>query len=619
MGTPFHVTADLHSFSIRHAPYRARAVRLSERSDGALSFINTNEPDVPRRTIGEALLEAARRWPDRLWLAQRPLSGEGWEELTYREGAAKATALAAGLLRLGLKRGQVIMILSGNSIEHALLTYAAGLVGIAVCPITPAYALVATDFSRLTGARDLVQPAAYFCQDGPLFQRALDALGVRGTPVIHVRRAPDAANPVSFDDLFGNGDDAGLEAAMALVDPGDIAKLLLTSGSTGSPKAVINTHLNLTTNAGMIRATFDETFDLDPQVMATFLPWSHSLGANAILHTFTTYGASLYLDPGSATPERIGETVRTLKEVRPTYHNTVPVGWALLADQLERDEDLASKFFERVRILQYGGATLAQSVYDRVQRVAVKTVGERITFAAGYGATETAPTVTNVHWPNTRMGLLGLPVPGADLKLLPRDGGQYELRVRGASITPGYLNDRERSAAAFDDEGYFILGDLVRFADPDDPAEGLVFDGRLAEAFKLSSGAWVEAGRLRAGLVAAIGPICRDLIVTGVNEAKAGALVFLAEGPARALVEQGEVSLETLSRHPSVIAAVNAGVERWNAEAPSPGMRIIGALILPDAPDLASGEVTDKGSLAQSRAREVRKEWVTLLHGGGAP
>ncbi len=593
---------------MRAAPWRTRSVRLTPLGQGDWEFVNTHDWSDPGGLTVDALARSAHAHPDGIWLAERPPGGQGWQTTSYAQGWARVRRLAQGLLEAGLGRGQVLLILSGNSVDHACLTYAANMIGVAACPVTPAYATLAKDFSRLRYIADLVRPSAVFCAPLEPFARALDALEL--APEVQVI-TPCGQSPfgrgVRLGDLEAAAPDVRLERALQAVEPNDPAKLLLTSGSTGDPKAVVNTHRNLVSNAAMIRATFDDQIEAEPQVMATFLPWSHSLGANAILHFFTSIGATLYLDPGSATPQLISETVRTLREVAPTYHNTVPVGWALLADQFERDAALAANFFSRVRILQYGGAALAQSVYERIQRVAIATIGERITFAAGYGATETAPTVTNVHWPNARMGLLGLPVPGVRLRLLERGDGQFEMRVKGPSITPGYLRDPVRTAAVFDPEGWFILGDLVRFADSADPSQGLVFDGRIAEAFKLESGGWVEAGRLRAGLVAEIGPVARDVIITGVNAPRAGALVFLAEGPARALVADGSASLADLCGHPAIRAAVAAALARWNARAPVPALRVMGAMILPDAPDLASGEVTDKGSLAQGRLREVRR------------
>jgi feruloyl-CoA synthase len=570
----------------RDPRYAPPALDVERRADGSILLANPRPYDTTFSTMTAALEHWAAEAPERTWLAER--AGDGWRELSYAEGWALVRAAAAGLARLGLQRGAAVMIPSPNSIHHAVVAYGAMAGGFVAAPVSPQYAAAGADPVRLQRAAALLRPAAVFVEDA---LESRDALaGLMAGPVIASRNA--AAGDVSFEQLVSGPADAPLGA-----DPGATAKLMLTSGSTGPPKAVVITHANVSLNGAQIAACFE---DSEPPVTVNSAPWSHSLGGNALLHGTLHRGGTFYIDRGQPTPERFGETIDALKQISPTYHNMVPVGWTLLADALERDEALARTFFARVRVLQYGGAGLAQTTVDRVLAVAARVAGERVTFAAGYGATETGPTICNVHWLNARTGLLGLPVPGTVVKLAP-EGPKFELRVKGPQVSPGYLDDPERSAAAFDEEGFYRLGDAVRFADPERPEAGLVFDGRLVENFKLATGAFVAAGALRVAAVSAIGGAARDAIVCGEGRDGVGLLLFLNPSFRGGL--------------PAADAreAVRAGIERLNAGAKGSAGRVARALILEGAPDPASGEITDKGYINQGLARARRGAEIARL------
>ncbi|HEY0648154.1 AMP-binding protein [Phenylobacterium sp.] len=580
--------------SVANAPFRdpryaPRRLEVEHRAGGEMVLTNPTPYSREFETTTAALAHWAQAAPDRIWLAER--SGEGWRAVTFGEAWQRIAALAGGLRELGVVGDRPLLILARNHIEHALIAYAAMGQGMPVAPVSPQYGLPGANLTRLAHACQALNPAAVFTEDAALFADGLAAEVLAGLPVIAAANA--RPGDVTLERLYAAA------PALPTATPDQHAKYLLTSGSTGLPKAVINTHRGMSTNAAQITACFD---DPDPPIMVHSAPWSHSLGANAILHYSAHRGGSLYIDAGQPTAARFGETVRNLREVSPTYQNMVPAAWMLFAEELERDDDLARAFFSRVRLLQYGGAALSQAYGDRIQAVAVRTVGERISFGSGYGATETGPTASNVHWPNARMGLMGLPLPGTSVRLLP-EHGKLEFRVKGPQVSPGYLGQPELSAAAFDDQGYYRLGDAARLADPADPSAGLVFDGRISENFKLVTGTFVVVSDLRLGVLGAVGGAVTDAVVCGENRDRIGLLFYPNPTMDRAAIAD----------------AVRAGVTAFNARAKSAGGRVARALVLPDAPDANAGEITDKGYIAQSIARTLRAEATERLFADPTP
>jgi feruloyl-CoA synthase len=580
---------DIEAAPFRDARYAPRRLEVEHRRDGTMILVNPTPVTGAFRTMTEPLAHWAGLAPDRVWLAER--SGEGWRELTYGAAHEQVMALAGGLRSLGVVGERPLLILARNGLDHALIKYAAMSQGMPVAPVSPQYGLPGANLARLGHAVEVLNPAAIFTEDAALFADALGAPFLAGLPVIAAKNP--RPGDVAFETLLASAPVA------ASASPDDVAKYLLTSGSTGRPKAVICLHRNISTNAAQVASCFD---DPDPPVIVNAAPWSHSLGANAILHMAAHRGGTVYIDAGQPVAGRFAETVRNLKEVSPTYHNMVPAGWMLFAGELERDADLARTFFARVRVLQYGGANLGQEICDRIQAVAVRTVGERISFASGYGATETGPTAANVHWQNNRMGLMGLPLPGTSVKLAP-DGERLEFRVKGPQVTGGYLGLPEVSAASFDEEGFYRLGDAARLIDPQDPSQGLAFDGRLSENFKLASGTFVGVGDLRISAVGAVGDAVTDAVVCGEGRENVGLMFYPKPGHAP----------------DQIAAAVRSGIERLNAGAKGSGGRVVRALVLDSAPDANAGEITDKGYIAQSLARAVRAGDVERLFAEPAP
>jgi feruloyl-CoA synthase len=588
------LASDPEALGLRDPRYAPRRLLVDRRADGSILLSNPSAAGASVFTALDALELWAATRPGATWLAER--AGDGWRTVTYGEGLERVRALAGGVLDLGLEAGAPLLVLARNGVDHALIAFAAMSQAIPVAAISPQYGLKGAILSRLAHAVQVIQPGAVLVDDARDFTTALDSEILAGLPVIALSHAQ--AGQVTLEDLLGS------PPAATRAKPDDIAKLLLTSGSTGHPKAVVCLHKAIAITAAQVAACYE---DPDPPVAVNQAPWSHSLGANAILQMITHRGGTLYIDAGAPVAGRHLETVRNLEEIAPTYHNMVPAGWDLLAGELEHNPALARRFFSRVRVLQYGGAALAQSTCDRIQAVARATVGEGITFASGYGATETGPTATNVHWPNLTMGLMGLPVPETTVKLTPAQG-RLEFRVKGPQVCAGYYRNEAATLAAFDEEGFYCLGDAARPVDPDRPEAGLLFDGRLSENFKLSSGVFVNAGGLRIAALSAIGGAAADAVVCGENQGAVGLLIFLNRPYCQKLAGEGAWAASTVVRD-----AIREGLLRMNQEAKGGAGRIARALILQDAPDLPSGEITDKGYINQALARSRRAEDVRRL------
>ncbi|MEM9939566.1 MAG: feruloyl-CoA synthase [Pseudomonadota bacterium] len=601
----------------REVPYLPQKLSVDRREDGSILIENGQ----PLKPYPDHMLEPIRHWaetaPDRIWLAQRdPVdpSKPGWQEITYAKAWGRIQDLAEGFLAAGAGPDAPLMILSRNAIDHALVMYAAMLAGSPVVPVTPAYALLSQDFQRLNYIDRLTEPKFIYVENGAEYQRGLEGMTVGDRLVLFSRNAPSGYKSVSLE-AFAEPASGAVDQAYSALNPDMVAKYMMTSGSTGDPKAVINTHEMIAANAKMIRSVWDEP-RLDeicggPQVMCTFLPWSHTYGANAILHNITDWGGTLYIDWGAPTPDHLPEMLRNLREVSTTQHTTVPAAWAALATEFERDEALATTFFKRIVSMAYGGAAMGQDIYERIQKVAVAQTGQRISLSAGYGATETSPTASNVHWPNDTMGLIGCPLPGNVFKLVPHSES-YELRVKGVNVTPGYYRNPEKTRDAFDDEGFYCLGDAVRFADAEDPKMGLAFDGRTVEEFKLASGTWVSAGKLRVQAIQATEGVLSDVVVCGLNRDDIRLLGFLNQTFCQKLVGDSR-SLAELTEAEEVIEAVRAGLRRHNQVHPNTASRISCITLMQSPPDADSGEITEKGYLNQFKVQARRAADVDRL------
>jgi feruloyl-CoA synthase len=598
----------------RKIEWLKRDIAVERRGDGII-VLKSRIPLKPyEKHIPASLSKWAEERADRTWLAQRAGSDRQWRKLSYAEAKRTADALTQGLLDLKLKPESPVAILSGNSIEHALMTMAAMQAQFPAAPVSPAYSLMSHDHAKLKYLFDLIKPAVVMVQDGPTFEKALKTLPLDGVTVIHVARPCEGIESIAFADLAATPVTKDVEQSIAKITPDTVGKLLFTSGSTGMPKAVINTQAMMCANAAMMM----QVRPRDPHgPQATYLdwmPWNHTMGGNALFNPVLTEGGTLYIDDGRPMPGMIEETLRNLREISPTYYANVPAGYAALAAAMEKDDALCRSFFKNLGLMAYGGARLPDDLYDRMQALAVRATGQRIVFYTGWGSTETAPTATGTYWDTERVGLIGLPFPGVELKMVPC-GSKYELRLRGINVTPGYFGQPDLTKAAFDDEGFYCIGDAGVFVDPDDPVQGIIFAGRVVEDFKLTTGTFVHVGSLRTDAIAAATPVVQDALVTGQDRAFVGLLAWPNLHACRQIVGNPDASYEDVVKHPEVLACLKRGLEAHNSSSEgASSRRVARAMLMIEPASIDGNELTDKGYINQRAGLERRAALVQRLY-----
>ena len=573
--------ARLHT-NLRYAP---AVVQVEKRADGAMLLRSPQALKPYARCVGEWLKQWYEKAPDRVFLAER--KGEGWRRLTYRDALSDARRIGQALLNLGLNAERPAAILSDNSIDHALLALGAMHVGVPVAPISPAYSLMSKDFAKLKHIFGLLKPGLVFAAEPEKFAPALAAVGAKSTPVAELLET----NPGSTG-----------EVAHSRVTPDTVAKILFTSGSTGVPKGVMNTQRMLCSN----QQTWAQVWlflEERPPVLCEWLPWNHTFGGNATFNMVLRNGGTLYIDGGKPAPGLVEITARNLKEISPTIYFNVPRGFDLLLPYLESDAQLRKNFFRELDMVFYAGAALPQNLWERIEKLAIQEKGGALAMVSAWGSTETAPKATCVHYPIERAGVVGLPTPGCEVKLVP-SGGKLEARVKGPNVTPGYFRSPELTAAAFDEEGFYRIGDALKLADPAAPEKGLVFDGRVAEDFKLTTGTWVHVGQIRVKLIAACNPLLQDAVITGHDRDEIGALLFMSAAakdlPRDAIEAKLKNALNELSR------------EGGSSTHPT---RL---LVLSEPPSIDAGEITDKGYINQRAVLERRAALVEKLYAAPA-
>jgi feruloyl-CoA synthase len=600
--------------AFRKIEWLKRDIAIERRDDGTI-VLKSRIPLQPyERHIPASLAKWAKQAPERIWLAQRGGPERAWRKVSYGEAKRLVDGLTQGLLDLKVGEGRPVAILSGNSIEHALMTQAAMQARLPAAPVSPAYSLMSQDHAKLKYLFGLIKPAVVMVQDCPTFEKALRALDLTGVTIIHVDRPSAGIESIAFADLAATPVTADVEESIAGITPDTVGKLLFTSGSTGMPKAVINTQQMMCANAAMMMQARPRDPKGPVATMLDWMPWNHTMGGNAAFNPLLVDGGTLYIDDGRPIPGQFDETLRNLHEVSPTYYANVPAGYAALAAAMEKDDALCRSFFKNLTVMAYGGARLPDDLYDRMQALAVKTTGQRIVFYTGWGSTETAPTATGTYWNTERVGLIGLPFPGVELKMVPC-GSKYELRLRGIIVTPGYFRQPELTAKMFDEEGFYCIGDAGVFVDGDDPLVGIIFAGRVVEDFKLTTGTFVHVGSLRTDAIAAATPVVHDALVTGQDRPFVGLLCWPNLHACRQIVGNPAATYEEVVAHPEVVACLKRGLEAHNrSSGGSSSLRVARAMLMIEPPSIDGNELTDKGYINQRAGLERRAALVERLY-----
>ncbi len=583
-------------------------------ADGTTTLHSTEQLQAYPQRLTDRLEHWAQRAPDRSLVARRDASG-AWRHVSYAQMLDRVQRVAQALLDQGLSVQRPLAILSGNDIEHLTLALAAMWAGVPYTPISTAYSLVSQDYGKLRHILQTTTPGLVFASD-TAYADAIVATVADDVPVVMTQGAVPGREVLSFESLLAATPTPALAAAHATVGPDTIVKFLFTSGSTKQPKGVITTHHMVCANLQMIRQCLGFLAD-EPPVLVDWLPWNHVFGGTHNVGIALYNGGTLYIDDGKPTPAGMTETLRNLREISPTIYFNVPKGFEEIVTAMDSDTALRDRLFKNCRAMMFAGAALNQGVWDRLNAHAEAAVGERVRMVTGLGMTETAPSCTFAVRTDVASGHIGLPLPGVEVKLVPTDG-KVEIRFRGPNVMPGYWRAPEQTAAAFDEEGYYRTGDAVKWIDPADPQRGLLFDGRTAEDFKLSSGTFVSVGPLRARIVAAGDPCVQDAVITGINRNEVGALLFPRADECRRLAGlPAHTPLPEVLHHPTVRQFFQALADRLWQDATGSASRVARLHVLAEPPSIDKGEVTDKGSINQRAVLSSRDALVQALYEGG--
>lgn len=590
-----------------------KSLAVETRPDGATLLRSTLPLAAYPRHTGLVLAERAAAHPDRVFLAERDGAG-AWRTLTYDAARRGAEAIAAWLVERGLGPARPLAILSDNSINFALLQLGAMQAGVPVMPVSPAYSLMSSDFAKIRYIAEAFDPALVYVDRLAPFAKALAALGTAGRILVADAATGEVPGAVPFADLLAQRPGPAAAAAFAAIGPDTVAKILLTSGSTGMPKGVINTQRMMWSSIGAVAQIWPFLLDRPP-VAVDWLPWNHTFGGNFNFNQTLFAGGTIHIDAGRPLPGRIETTVANLRDVRQTVLFNVPRAYDMLLPYFEQDEALTRHVFGDLDMIFYAGAGMPQSTWDRLEAAAIRARGKRVPILTSLGSTETAPPAVMAHWTSDVTGTVGLPLPGVTAKIVPA-GDKLEVRFKGPIITPGYYKDAEKTRAAFDEEGFFKIGDAVKTLVPGDWHSGLVFDGRVAENFKLSTGTWVAAGILRLNLLSATQPLIQDGAVTGHDRDAIGLLAFPAWPACKAAIgpEAQALAPEAIVRHQRLKAALAEKLRAYNAANPGSSTRVARLLLMTEPPNIDAGEITDKGYLNQRAILARRAALVERLY-----
>ena len=588
--------------STKALAFAARELSIERRTDGTLVLSSPLELGKCDWRITDFLPSWAHSVPDRIFLAQRNANGK-WDEITYGEAWSQVQAVGQSLIEMGAKPADKLAILSGNSIENAVISFAAMSIGVIIAPISPNYTLMPGGLARLKDIAEALRPTFVFVQSGRDFSAGRSIPELATATWISVDGAPDT---VRFGALSSRTECEGFADASRAISCDAVAKILFTSGSTGLPKGVLNTHRMMATSLQMGSLLVSPP---DAPVQVEWLPWHHTMGSNVILHSILKNGGTLYIDDGRPLPQLFHKTVANLKEISPTAMFNVPAGYNLLCDAIENDLDLGASVFRRMDRLSYAGAAISQGTLEKLYRLTLSITGRRIPVMSGYGTTETAPTISTTHWATDQPGEIGLPAPGLQLKLIPVSD-TYEARVKGPNVTPGYLERPDLTEKAFDEEGFYRIGDTVSFLDPQKPELGLRFTGRISENFKLANGTWVSIGNMRAAILAATRGVLLDIVIAGENCESCALLCWLNPTEAARI---SKTPATDLTCDPLVVQFLKDRFKEYN-ETVGSSERIYSFSLLKDPPSLAAGEITDKAYVNQRAVLKNRSEQVERLY-----
>ncbi|MCP5426334.1 MAG: feruloyl-CoA synthase [Gammaproteobacteria bacterium] len=592
------------------------AVDVSSFEDGSMVLRAAQRLEPYPRSVGAMLEHWARETPEQTFLAER--AGDGWRRISYADTLSAVRSIAQAFLNRRLSAERPVAILSDNSIDHALVALGAMHAGIPVAPISASYSLLSTDYGKLKHTLGLVAPGLIFVANGAPFTAALNAVDLGGAELVVGANPPEGVPATLLAELMQTTATAEVDDALNRIGPDTTAKILFTSGSTGMPKGVINTHGMLCSNQQSLTQLWPFLSE-KPPVIVDWLPWNHVFGGNFCFNMMLRHGGSIYIDDGKATPQLIKKTVANLREISPTIYFNVPRGYDMLLPYLEQDEELRNSFFKNLDLIFYAAAALPPHLWTRLEDVAVTALGKRVPMVSGWGSTETSPLITVVNYPIDRSGVIGLPIPGCQIKMVP-NFGKMEMRIRGPNITPGYYKRDDLTRKEFDEEGWYCIGDAGKLADPDHPELGIEFDGRVSEDFKLLSGTWVSVGSVRLKAISTGTPVIQDAVVTGHDREEIGLLVFPSEEGCRSLCPDApaDATLAELIRDSRVRNHVAITLKKLVAESTGSSTRPTRMLLMEELPSIDANEITDKGYINQRGVLARRVALVERLYADAA-
>ena len=602
--------------TFRPLTFGVTRVTLREGAPGT-HYLQAEQPlGIYPKRITDRLQHWAHTAPQRSFMARRDKRADGssgdWRHITYAQAWAQARSLAQALINRGLNAERPVVILSENDLEHAIVALGCLVAGVPYVPTSPPYSLVSQDFDKLKHVMRTVTPGLVFAADAARYGKAIAAAVGTDIEVALTQGTLDGRSTTRFADLLATPASAAVDAAMAATDPDTITKFLFTSGSTKLPKAVINTQRMWCANQQQMAQSMPVLAEAPP-VLVDWLPWSHTFGGNHNFGMVLYHGGTMYIDDGKPTPALMAETLRNLREIAPTVYFNVPTGFEAIANAMKADDALRKNLLSRVQMFFYAGAALAQPIWDSLYESEEREIGERIVMTTGLGMTESGPFAIFVTNPHAKAGDLGVPTPGMELKLVAMDG-KTEVRYKGPNVTPGYWRAPQETAVAFDEEGYFCTGDAVKWINEADMHQGLKFDGRIAEDFKLATGTFVSVGPLRAKIIAAGAPYIQDVVLTGINLKEVGAMVFPTAAVRTLSGLPASASLAEVLASSPVLAHFQTVVSQLAQTATGSANRIARLCLLAEPPTIDRGEITDKGSINQGAVLMHRADTVAALH-----